>query len=337
MMSISPSTTITEGEGRIGTANLVGWLKPTITFLAFFTSIWLLLWASSVALPLIRPGAEIIAAAKFERMITGSMFAAQDRNRLMFFGNSKALSGVRPLEFDSAFGSGTRSYNLGLPGEGRFLPILESALRMGNVPTHVLLTISWGDQVTQPGILQPLKDDAGIADVVLPFRTLPRDLILFAYNSRLHLLLAAREAAAERDVMVTQRGWYFIKGQSHFADDRLPVDYGLPTDRPDQPETRKVPEHSLVRERLESLAASYGFQIVLIPSYLRTGEAAPPSMQERERSSVISRSPLIRVLGPDYWTYPPPNFSDPVHLNPSGATTYTARLVDLLKKNQVAN
>jgi hypothetical protein len=45
-------------------------------------------------------------------------------------------------------------------------------------------------------------------------------------------------------------------------------------------------------------------------------------------------APQIRVVGPDYWVYPPSHFSDPVHLNPHGALAYTADLAELFKKTE---
>jgi hypothetical protein len=131
--------------------------------------------------------------------------------------------------------------------------------------------------------------------------------------------------------MLSQRGWYFIKSQSHFEGDRLPEDYKLPTDQPNRFAVRDVPEHSYARDRLERLAVQYRFQIILVPSFARTGEVASPNAQDQNRFETLSTSPVLRLVGPDYWTYPPSNFSDPVHLNQMGASTYTADLAKLLK------
>jgi hypothetical protein len=326
----SPSTvSLVSGDAASGSQEAT-WQRSSGIFLVLLASVWLVLWAVDIAAPLIRPGATIISKAKFDRLVKDAMFQPQDIKRFMLFGNSRTLSGFRPLELDDAFGGGTRSYNLGLPGESRFLPILEAALEAGNVPTHVLLTISWDDAQTPSGILDSLRDDAAIADVLFPFRTFPRDAILFAYNSRLRVFEAVRDAIGERDSMLNQRGWYFIKSQSHFAGDRLPEDYKLPTDQPNRFSAREIPEHSLARDRLERLAIRYQFQILLVPSFARIGEAASPSGHDQKRFADLSTFPRIRSVGPDYWTYPPSNFSDPVHLNPMGASTYTADLVKLL-------
>ena len=305
--------------------------KSIAAFAALFTAVWLLLYAAHMALPFLRPGAVVVVEAKFERLATGNMFLPQHRQRLMFFGNSKVLSGFRPLEFDAALGPATRSYNLGLPGESQFLPILETALNAGNVPTHVFLTIPWDDKTRSPDWWDALRDDAAISKALVPFKALPRDVTLFVYFSKFRFAEAMRAVAAQRDLMLTQRGWYFIDSQSHHPGDRLPDDYRLPTDRPDRFESRGVPPRSLARERLERLARRHGFQIVFIPTYYRDGEFAPARAADHTRALVVAGAPPMRMAGPDYWLYAPMRFSDPVHLNQSGASTYTADLAELLK------
>jgi hypothetical protein len=79
------------------------------------------------------------------------------------------------------------------------------------------------------------------------------------------------------------------------------------------------------------LARQYGFQVMFVPAYYRVGEAAAWPAADDARLTTISTSPLIRVLGPDYFSYPPSLLSDPQHMNPAGAQVYTANLARLLK------
>jgi hypothetical protein len=134
--------------------------------------------------------------------------------------------------------------------------------------------------------------------------------------------------------MVDNRGWYFIKWQSHYLNDRLPDDFSVPTDHPGQPDIRKIPAASLMRNRLLQLATKYNFQILMVPSYRRAGEFAPAADADRDAlvPTVPAASP-VRVIGPDYWTYPAASFADPVHLNPAGRSVYTADLAVLLRKH----
>jgi hypothetical protein len=309
------------------------WRRPTALFVALLALGWLLLYALYAALPMVQSGAMIIYGAKFDHLVKRQMFAPGDRTRIMMFGNSKVVTGFHPGEFDAALGPGVRSYNLGLPGEPLFLPMLEAALAAGNVPTHVLLTIPWDERTEPPAPLAVLHDDNALINRLLPFRTFPRDFVLFAYNNRFRFGDGIRHATGERDMMVENRGWYFIKWQSHYLNDRLPDDFTVPTDHPGQLDARKVPAASLVRDRLLQLATKYNFLVLLVPSYRRVGEFAPAPSAEAERDTAVSAAPPVRVLGPDYWTYPASQFADPVHLNPSGKSVYTAELAALLRKH----
>jgi hypothetical protein len=312
-----------------------GWQRPVASFILLFAAVWLLLYAAYVMLPFTRPGSVVVADAKFDIMVKGSMFGPQDRHRVMVFGHSKVLTCLRPREVDAAMGAGFRSYNLGLPGEVRFLPVLEAALEAGNIPTHVLLTLPWDDRSDKPGFMHLLRDDPAIAKTLLPFRTFPRDATLFLFENRNRLAQAVHDVAAQRDGMLEDRGWYFIKSQSHYAGDRLPDDYALPTDRPKRIDERKIPEKSFNRTRLEQLATKYGFEVVFVPLPFRIGEFAPAPAADNARLATISDHPRTRVLGPDYFSYPPAYFADPGHMNPEGAAVYSTDLARLLKSSGV--
>jgi hypothetical protein len=221
-------------------AAAVKWHRPVAAFVLVFAAVWLSLYAAYVLLSFTRPGSVVIADAKFETLVKGNMFGPQDRNRVMIFGHSKVLTSVRPSQLDAAVGPGFRSYNLGLPGEVRFLPILEAALQAGNIPTHVLLTLPWDAKPDKDGLIDALRNDSAIAATLFPFRSLPRDMTLFVFENRRRLPEAVRDVAAQRERMLEDRGWYFVKSQSHYADDRLPDDYVLPTDHPAQTDVRSA-------------------------------------------------------------------------------------------------
>jgi hypothetical protein len=301
-------------------------------FLVLFAAVWLACYFLHRSLPFVKPGSDIVYEAKYQRLADTQMFGPGDRNRILVFGNSKLMASFRPDEFDAAIGPGTRSVNLALPGDGRFLPLLEAALAAGNVPTHVFLSVAWDAQASPPTLLDRLHDDSAIADRLMPFRRLARDVTTFAFLNRFDFARGYRDAESERERMLAQRGWYFIHSQSHYPGDRLPDDYRLPTDRADWTDLRAVPQRSLVRSRLEELARDHGFVVTLIPSYARVGEIAPPASADLERLAIVSRSPLIEIAGPDDWLYPAADFADPVHLNPSGARLYTQDLARLLKE-----
>lgn len=328
-----PATAQTEaGEQAVAAKS---WRKPVAAFVLLFGLVWLSLCAAYVLLPFVRPGSVVIADAKFETLVKGDMFGPEDRHRVMFFGHSQVLAGLRPRELDAAVGPGFRSYNLGLPGEVRFLPVLEAALEAGNVPTHVLLTLAWDARPNARGWSDALRDDAAIANALFPFRPLPRDATLFLFLNRSRLAEAVHDVGAQRDMMLEDRGWYFIKSQSHSENDQLPDDYALPTDDPARTNVRAIPERSFTRERLEQLAARHGFQILFVPVPFRNGQFASSRPSDDARLATISDRPLIRVLGADYWTYPPALFADPQHVSPRGASAYTRDLAGLLKNSGI--
>jgi hypothetical protein len=339
MVYTSPSSSAAvpaiEREGSAVAASQ--WLRPVAGFILLFAAAWLLLYAAYTMLPFTRPGSVVIADAKFDTMVKGPMFGPLDRYRVMVFGHSKALTCVRPRELDAAIGPGFRSYNLGLPGEEQFLPILEAALEAGNVPTHVLLTLPWDKKPEKPGFMDFVRNDPEIAKTLMPFRSLPRDATLFLFENRNRLAAAVHDVAAQRNGMLEERGYYFIKSQSHYRNDRLPDDYALPTDRPNRIDERKMPEKSFARARLEQLATKYGIEVVFIPVPHRIGEFAPAPAADNARLATISDHPRIRVLGPDYFNYPPAYFADPVHMNLQGALAYTGDLVRLLKSSGVVD
>jgi hypothetical protein len=327
----SSSATLPADERERPAAAGGNWSRPVATFVLAFAVVWLALDTAYIALSFTRPGSVVIADAKFETLVKGNLFGPQDRYRVMILGHSKALTSVRPRELDAAMGAGFRSYNLGLPGEVHFLPILEAALQAGNVPTHVLLTLPWDAKRDQDGLIDALRNDAAIANTLLPFRTLPRDATLFVFENRRRLAEAVHDVAIQRSAMLDERGWYFIKSQSHYEGDRLPDDYALPTDQPTRAGSRQIPEQSFTRSRLEQLARRYGFQVVMIPVPYRIGEFAPAPAADAGRLATIADQPLIRVLGPDYFSYPPALFADPHHMSPRGASVFTADLARLLK------
>lgn len=301
-------------------------------FVALSAMIWLGLWAAWRALPYTRPGSDLISEAKFDNLSRRPLFGPNDKVRVLVFGNSKTMAGFRPALFDSLMGPQVHSVNLAIPGDNRFLPVLKLALAAGNRPTQVVLTEPWDAARQPPSVFARLTDDAGLVEDVAPFRQLPRNVVLFLFESRLHVVAEYRHARAEVDKMLRDRGWYFIKSQSHYPNDQLPADYRLPTDLPTVIARRPLVDRSLVHDELFALARQYGFEIVFVPLNKRVGEAAAAPAADALRVRVISRDPRVVVIGPDYYVYPAPSFADPVHLNPAGSVRYTQDLAQLVRR-----
>jgi hypothetical protein len=321
---------------RVGKEGVAPRVRTVARFFFLLALAWIILDGAYSAFPMIRPGADVVKEAKFESLVKGQLFLPTDRYRILVFGNSKTMAGFRPEEFDDAFKTEIRSYNLGLPGDARFLPILKAALAAGNIPTHVFMTIPW-DSKSKPRPLDLLRDDESLIYQLIPFRDLPRDVVVFAATSHFQFRQKYEEAIQERDKMLAHRGWYYIKGQNFFPSGELPDDYSIPTDHPDEFLPRQVPEHSFMLSELNKLSRQYHFKVVLIPGNMRRhAEAAAPQSDEA-RSINFRGNADFRIIGPDYWIYPPADYSDPVHLNPAGATAYTHDLAQLIAKSGILN
>lgn len=311
-------------------------------FIGIVAALWILFFFADSALPYIRPGAEVVYAAKSEVIQTGALFRPDAHVKLVIVGNSQVLTGFKPELFDSLSGATVSSYNIGLPDFLMFAGNLENLCRRGETPTHVLLMFPWADgEESSFSLFHPGIDDNRVISQLFPFRKLPRNLLLFAARSRSRGGLRAYYADCRRQsqVMLDQKGYYFIEGQSHYPEHRLPDDFRLQRDDPSQPFVRSVSTNSLEFRRLSAIVEKYGVKVIFVPRYFREGEIGPAAPVSAITAN-LSSHPQISVQGPDCWLLPNRYFSDPTHLNPEGAEHYTRRLWALLepvlKKEAVA-
>lgn len=302
--------------------------RSALAFLLLTTLLWLGLFLANKQLHYVHAGSDLIHHQKSHVLPTKALFPPSATYRVLAFGNSKTLSAFRPDVFDAHFKGRVASFNMGLPGDSQFVGLLEYAIRHGNKPTHILLQEPWRGasvEVERPWLI---KDDRRILDALIPFRRLPRDLTLFVFQARKSGLQAEwQRVKAEVNGMESTRGWYFISAQSHYPNDALPDDFRLPTDTPHQTAPRKVEFAGAEYTRLLSLAKTHGIQVLLVPHAVRDGQAAP---EADPGTQVHATQPRVITYGPTYWTFPPSNFSDPVHMNRIGSQRYTQRLAQYL-------
>jgi hypothetical protein len=310
--------------------------RGCLYFLGVTSLAWMGLEAIHVSFPYFQPGSNIVTDAKRSWSLTHPLFDDDAQIRALVFGNSKTLASFNPALFDTRVAEAgvsgkVQSINEALPGERRFVVYLNQLLSAGARPTHVLIQfppipedheLNWGDW---------LRHDKMIVDTLFPFRTMPRDFTLFVFAAIGHGGIAGfyRESEQVAQQVVHDRGYYFLKGQSHFAGDRLPDDFRLPTDTPAKAGTRPIDTALPPFMRLSDLAKRYGFKVILFPPTYRTGELAPAPARDPVEQ-IVPGHPELVVLGDDYWLMPPRYFSDPVHPNVEGADIYTARLAALV-------
>lgn len=304
-------------------------LRSVLFFVALFALVWVALNFAHQKLRFVQAGSDLVSKEKSDKLSKQALFPAQEKYRVIAMGNSKTLSSFKPDVFDAAFSGDVRSYNFGLPGESQFLPVLRSILTSGNRPTHLLLQLAWAPPEATAKQLSLLKDDNRILIALIPFRRFFRDLTLFLFQSlKTGVGSEWTRVKGELESVEKNRGWYFISGQSHYPDGKLPADFSLATDNAQAKPVRALAPAGEDYAALLALAKQYDFKVVLVPWSARTGEYAPA---DDGGLKILSQDPYIAERGPNYWLYPPPSFSDPVHMNSGGAEAYTKRLATFLK------
>jgi len=292
---------------------------------AFAAGAWLVFYGLWAAFPLVRPGHVQIYDEKIAMVGHDRIFDPEAPVKLVISGNSRILSGFKPEVFRARSGDAVSAFNLGLPNAAHFIDELETLVARGEVPTHVFLTVPWATESKLSGYARFLDDDS-LMEALFPFRRLVRNVTLFGIRSisRGGPVAFYRKGQEYTDEMREAGGYFFIEGQSHFPGDRLPDDFRLDSDDPNQPEVREIRLEGPVFERLLELREQAGFRISFVPYYIRDSAAAPAPSERGTRDSLASVG--IDLVEPTYWLYPNRLFSDPMHLNPSGADCYTHRL-----------
>ena len=320
--------------GTISPAVMVdaGWRslrRDVFRFVGLCAAVWIALYLIWRELPELRNGADAIAAAKVQEVLTQPIFTT-DGPRVLAIGDSRILAGFNPAVFDADSPPGTSSFNMARPGNSDFLILLEGMLANGVRPNWLLVEVpptgehhlTWLDYA---------KHDALTIRALFPFRDLPRDLVVFLITSAREggPLAAYRNNAATVAKMIRDRGYYFIKGQSMFPSGALPDDFKVPGDGL-HPISELTPDPGAPAfATLRSLAAKYGFKVVFIPSVYRQTEM-PGSASQPDDLRAIAGLPGFYKIGDGRWTLPPGDFSDVVHLNQAGAGLYSKRLADIL-------
>ena len=310
-----------------------GFLRGTALFVCLTAVLWSAFEYANLRFPYIRPGSDLVHDLKTDVLSRAAIFHPDAKLRVLAFGDSRMMAGFRPDYFAAALGPGTEAYNFGLPSDRQFVGLLQKIMASGTRPTHILLQLPWSPGPSAPAAIDWLTDDERIVLTLAPFKYLPRNLLAFALSARGEGWGRAYDANRQSVAGVAaNRGWYFIKSQSLYPGDALPPDFRLPRDKPNLHAPRRYSTSAWEWTVLRGLALKYRFSVFLIPPAYRE-RAYAPTGQGDDREVTISREPDVRVIGPDYYLLPPPDFSDPVHLNPSGSAAYSRRLAELVRRH----
>jgi hypothetical protein len=305
--------------------------------LALFLLLWIGFYALERGLPYLKNGSDIVFDAKLRLERKAQIFPSDPHvTRVLIFGNSKILAGFLPGLFDrmaASDGLNVSSFNSGFPGTDLFLPPLKAMCERGQAPDVLLLTLPWKADPPPRDIFHVIPDDHAAAEELFPFRYWLRDFTEFALSASSHGGFRSyyREAQNDEKQVVADRGRYLITEQSRFPGGRLPEDFRLASDRPDKVDPRTAPAHGAEIGELNGLLRQYHMRCFYVPYYLRIGEAAAPAGHDDAFAKIVETATPCRVLGPDYFLYSNPLFSDQTHLNTAGARVYTEALYEVIK------
>ena len=310
---------------------LTNFLRRLAFFLLLLLVSWIGLYLAWNAVPHIRAGHLQIYEKKLADISGADIFPEEAPPiRIAVFGNSRVLAGFRPELVDELSKGRAYAYNFGLPATSRILDPLETLLDRGQEPTHVLLTLPWPRRDTSL-YEELLQNDNRLINKIFPFRHFLRDLAQFMGRApaqggplAYYRHMAELVAQSRRD-----RGYFFIEAQSHFPGHRLPDDFSDGSEQPDVEWTREFPTSGAGFDRLRALAKRGGFEILVVRLHYRESLYAPPKDRPETRATLAQHG--IKLLGPTYWLYPNKFFSDPTHMNPSGADANTRRLWKLIE------
>lgn len=310
-------------------------LRTLATFAAIFSIIWLGLYELQNAFPYFQTGSDVIFQVKLRRERMPHLFTKPDAIGVLFFGNSKALSGFEPDLFDAAMeaaGRRTESYNLGLPGYNLFVDRLEEILAAGNIPKYIIVTVPWAPDEGSFSVFHFVRHDSQVIDELFPFRHLPRDLMLSALSA-LNIGDARNSYANNRNIanrMLADRGFYSVHDTWNFPSGTLPIDFHDSRDRPHQVFQRWTDTRASEFKRMLRLLEQYNLNCLMVPLPNRVGQMAPPPSINAHLAAELAPYPQIKLLGPDYILYENRYFADQAHLNPDGARLYTRYIADLV-------
>lgn len=314
-----------------------GYPSSLVWTLSLFLILWVVFFVLYREFPYVKNGADIVFSAKLRWEATGPIFPHDPRViRVLIFGNSKVLAGFVPSIFDQTAAAANlkvSSFNSGFPGSDLVLPPLKAMCARGQAPNLLLLTLPWRGDPPRRSIFHLIPDDHAVIQELFPFRNIARDLTDFLWRAPSHGGMGSyyRQAKMDETEAIAQRGYYLISEQSNFPGGRIPDDFHLASDQPNNVPVRSAPRRSSEVTELNALIRQYHIHCYYVPFYLRIGEAATPPTYDEKFATVVEQVSSCNLLGPEYYLYPNKFFSDQTHLNTAGAQVYTKALFHLVE------
>ena len=293
-----------------------------------------------------KDGASIVCEEKRIAVRKKIWKASEDKINVLYFGASGILTALIPEVFDSVLNQQTYSMNLALPALpiGSYYHYFLDYLENNPAPEHIIMTYHVDDEPIllfntygNQGINFPREvvsyflnrpDKNQIINYLLPFHVYWKSLFRYYYNSVFnpsHIEeTSKRNELIVRD-MIKERGYYFIMEQARFPDGRLPENYMEESDCPDCELKIFDPDTDVYVDRFFKLTKELNVEVLLISYPVRKGVYKQFETTPEPIRKLVDRYENISIPS-DGWKlpfYPNKYFSDPVHLNKSGALLFT--------------
>jgi len=274
----------------------------------------------------VQDGATIINQGKERALENGDISFAEGKTKIMYIGNSKILSGFVPSLFDSLSGNSTYSINYAMGGqdlENVFYQLAKTETK----PDVLVLQRPWVKDISAS-----LENQEKLLtmDKLIPFRNYIRNVFLFLGRAKTNgysfqeFYDISKQSSED---MIANRGYYFIASQALYPDAKLPADYQLAGDDTSKFEPHVIQTEGPIFEKINNWATENKVHVLIGMDFMRRLEAPIGQKSFIANRAVLEEYPYLHVLeSAPYVRMENEYFSDPVHLNPTGARLFTRSL-----------
>jgi hypothetical protein len=324
--------------------------KILLLGLLFLVMLLVLNYLGVTAGSIYKDGAAMVCETKREMIRSGEIHYEKDKVNVLFMGTSRILAGIVPAYFDELTGGKTFSYNLALPGlaVGSYYFVLRDYLEKNPPPRYVIMQLhinrcrnckmyyyyaSQGvttlDEMVS--LFKNNQDKSIIFNFIFPSRMYKFHTVRYLYD-RVFRPSRVRQTQKKNRIilnrMIENRGYYFIEEQAVARDNILPD--GFIEEPGDSIHRASLydPFIDPYTKLLFDLALEHGVNVLLIqPAYLEHQYLQYEEMP-LQYASILDRYGNVS-MAKEGWKlklYKNRLFSDPAHLNKTGAARYTREI-----------
>ncbi|UCC39603.1 MAG: hypothetical protein JSV96_17785 [Candidatus Aminicenantes bacterium] len=334
--------------------------KKIILFIFFLSGVTAILnIVGNKAGSIYKDGASIICESKRNFVRSGNLIYTENNKNILFMGNSRVLSGIQPLLFDSLSGGETLSYNLALPALsiGPYYFQLRDYLENYPPPDCILLELKintgrnlalfdhYANQGTSGwkemySYLLNVENKGAVLNYFFPIRMyknyIPKYLLYSIFDhdalSKTH-----KHNMSIVNQMMADRGYYLIKEQALFPDLRLPEGYGIKKRERAKKGFQFDPFKDPYVKKFFNLTQERKIRVQLIQPVYRINQFLQYETVPYQFQIILEKFKNV-IVAPNGWKakfYDNSYFADLVHLNPEGAQRYTREIFSEFKQSWI--